>query len=144
RLAQNILDTVIKRALNGAGGRGGKVQLPHSRTVPANLAAELTGRQFMRQHLDILEQNTAARCHALAHAVPVVENGDALAIKRNEHADRLLVIADGAEGAEIRKGGAGRIPFTAVQPVTVAIGAEPCGDFAGALGALFGAGTGEK
>lgn len=98
----------------------------------------------MRQHFDIFQQDAAACRHALAHAVPVVENGDAGAIERNEHADRLAVVTDGAEGAEIGKGRAGRIPFAAVKAITLTIGAETRGDFAGALGALFGAGAREE
>ena len=97
------------------------MQLAQRRGVPPDRQAELAIGNLALMHDDVVERDAAAGGQALPHAVPVVMDGDAGPAGRHQHADRPVLLVQGAEDRIVGKGGAGRVELAPDQPEPVAV-----------------------
>ena len=73
------------------------MQLAQRRGVATDEIFELARGDLVGEHFDVVQLDAAAGGQALAHAVPVVEDFEALAAGGQEDRDELAVVANGAD-----------------------------------------------
>jgi hypothetical protein len=120
-MSNHITPRVRENIAHDAGRYGHQMQLPHRAAMTAGQTRIAARRDFVCENLHVVEHETPARRHALAHTVPVVEYLQTLASHRNHDGHFLVVLILHVDSRIVRKGRAGRIVLLACDSKVLAI-----------------------
>ncbi|MNI75388.1 hypothetical protein D3C73_1315340 [compost metagenome] len=84
---------------------------------------------LLRAYPHIFQQGRAAGGNALAHAVPIIEQGDAGGVGGQHHVDRVAGLVQGLDFQQVGKQAAGAVELVAIEHQLIAATLQARVDF---------------